>query len=328
MDHAGGGPEGVRPASKPRISVIIAITHREVLAKAVAALALQTLPGSEFEVIIADGLLCDDWRARLPEVIRATGRSLDYSFHVAPTPSRAVANNIGIAHARADVLLFDADDFALAPGSLEAHLRFHEAHPDPRAVGIGGGFFEPALRADPYSQWLEDSGGLFGVSFTSGGGTVPPGFFYAGNASVKRALIDQAGAFDEDFPHDAWDDYELSLRLSKQGMRATYLPDAPAAHVHAYFLAERRQTMRWAGQAATILERKYPGVHPWQREGRTPPWRHRAAALRARAAYLLTGRPEHQERYYRRTIAADFALGYRSAASASPGADGEGGRHR
>ena len=149
-----------RPAAKPRISVIIAITHREVLAQAVAALARQTLPGSEFEVIIADGLLSDDWGARLPEVIRATGRVLDYSFH----------------------------------------------------------------------------------------------------------------------------------------------------------MAERRQSMRWAGQAAAILERKYPGPHPWQTEGRIPPWRHRAAALRARAAYFLTGRSEHREQYYRRTIAADFARGYRSAA--------------
>lgn len=68
MAHAAGGPEGARPASKPRISVIVAITHREVLSKAVAALARQTLAGSEFEVIIADGLLSDDWGARLPEV--------------------------------------------------------------------------------------------------------------------------------------------------------------------------------------------------------------------------------------------------------------------
>lgn len=46
-----------------------------------------------------------------------------------------------------------------------------------------------------------------------------------------------------------------------------------------------------------------------------PPWRHRAAVLRARAAYLLTRRPEHREQYYRRTIAVDFALGCRGAVS-------------
>lgn len=289
--------------------------HREVLSKTVASLARQTLPSSEFEVIIADGQLCDGWGARLPEVVRATGRSLDYSFHVAPSSGRAVANNIGITHARADVLLFDADDFALAPGSVEAHLRFHEAHPDPGAVGIGGGFFAAALRADAYSRWLEDSGRLFGVSFTSGNGTVPPDFFYVGNASVKRTLLDRAGPFDEAFPHDAWDDYELSLRLAKQGMRATYLADAPAVHEHAYTLAERRQSIRWAGEAAAILERKYPGPHEWQKECRIASWRHQAAALRARTAHLLTGRPEYLADYFHRTLAADFVRGYRGARS-------------
>ena len=314
---------GSSPSTKPLISVVVAVVHPGDLAATVAALARQTLPFSAFEVIVVDGLRIEDWRARLPEVVRATGRPLDYSFHVAPSPARGISNNIGVAHARADLVLFDADDFVLAPGAVEAHLRFHQAHPDPCAVGIGPGFFPASLRGDAFREWLEDSGALIGVSFTSGRPAIPPDFFYVGNASVKRSLLEQAGPgpFDPDFPHDAWEDYELGLRLSKLGMRATYLPDAAATHEHQYTLTARRTSMRNAGGAAAILERKYPGAHAWQAQCQIAPWRHRAAALGGRAAYLLTGRPEHRAAYFDRTLSADFVRGYRMRRRASAAED-------
>ena len=299
----------------PRISVIVAVTHRDVVASSLAALARQTLPHSEYEVIVVDSLKVEEWRERLGALVAGSAPTLQFSYYDA-TGGRAAANNVAIRHAKADVLLITADDFLLHPGSVEAHLKFHQQNAAEGAVGVGPGFFAPALRRDAFARWLEDSGDLIGISFTKGNGSIPPDFFYAGNCSVKRALVDRAGMFDEDFPSDAWDDYELGLRLKLHGMHATYLPDAAADHQHLYSIDIRRENLRKAGEAAVIFERKYPGPHEWQAQCRVSPWRYALAGTMARAAYLMTGSARHRDRYYRSILASEFVSAYREAKAA------------
>lgn len=297
--------------SKPRISVIVSVDHRDVLARSIAALGAQTLPPSEFEVLVVDGHQFQDWAPRLPELVAATGKPLNIALHKIAGGSRARTNNTGIRLSTADVVLFTADDFLMQPALLEAHVRFHETHPDFRAVGVGPGFFSPELRRHAFTRWLEDSGELLGVSFTAGEVAVPPSFFYVGNCSVKRALLEQAGIFDEDFPYDAWEDYELGVRLAKHGMRAMYVPEAAAIHDHDYSLAERRVSMRNAGESAAIFARKYPGPHAWQHECRYAPWRLELAAQWWLIKSLVQGDSQARGRYYHLTLQRNFVAAYR-----------------
>jgi len=297
--------------SKPRISVIVSVDHRDVLARSILALGAQTLPPSDFEVLVVDCHQFQDWAPRLPELVAATGKPLNVVLHKIDGGGRARANNTGIRESKADVLLFTADDFVQQPASVEAHLRFHETHPDPEFVGVGPGYFSDDRRRSAFARWLEDSGELLGVSFTDGKASVPPGFFYVGNSSVKRALLEQAGPFDEDFPYDAWEDYELSLRLAKHGLHTLYVPEAVAIHDHGYSLAERRVSMRHAGESAAIFERKYPGPHPWQKRCRRAPWRLELKAQWWLLKSLVKRDGRARGNYYRFTLERSFVAAYR-----------------
>jgi len=297
--------------SKPRISVIVSVDHRDVLARSIRALGAQTLPPADFEVLVIDRHQFEDWAPRLPELVAATGKPLNVVLHKIDGGGRARANNTGIRRSAADVLLFTADDFVQQPGSLEAHLRFHETHPDPGFVGVGPGYFSADRRRSSFARWLEDSGELLGISFTNGEASVPPDFFYVGNSSVKRALLDLAGTFDEDFPYDAWDDYELGLRFAKHGLHAVYVPGAVAIHDHGYSLAERRVSMHHAGESAAIFERKYPGPHAWQKRCRRAPWRLELKAQWCLLKSLLKRDARERGRYYRLTLERSFVVAYR-----------------
>lgn len=65
---------------------------------------------------------------------------------------------------------------------------------------------------------------------------MPENFFYVGNASVKRHFLREAGRLDERFQYHAWDDFELGQRLIKLGMKASFIPQAAAEHMHAISL--------------------------------------------------------------------------------------------
>jgi len=110
---------------------------------------------------------------------------------------------------------------------------------------------------------------------------------------------------------DAWEDYELSLRLAKHGMHAMYVPDAAAIHDHEYSLAERRVSMRNAGESAAIFERKYPGPHAWQKRCRHEPWRLELRAQWWLLKSMLKRCERARGRYYRLTLARSFVAAYR-----------------
>ena len=99
----------------------------------------------------------------------------------------AVGERPGSLRTAADAAVIDGGGATLMPGLVEAHLSFHEAHPEPGAVGIGAGYFPPAQLEPPLVRWLEGSGQLFGAKLKDEL-TVPPDFFYVGNASLKREL--------------------------------------------------------------------------------------------------------------------------------------------
>jgi len=224
--------------------------------------ALRRQDERRFELVIVDirGAGPDEGR-RLAAA--AAGAGVDARHVPLASARRAAANNVGIRLARTELVILLAHDFVPTPSFLSAHLALHRREPDRRVVGIGPGVFRPSLRADPFRRWIEDSGELFGASFT-GQHPFPRGFFYCANVSAKRRFLCEAGLFDEDFPHDAWDDCELGLRLVRKGMRSVLVPDAVAWHDHPVTLEERVRSMTKVGEAAAIFERKHEGPHPWQ----------------------------------------------------------------
>jgi hypothetical protein len=179
------------------------------------------------------------------------------------------------------------------------------------------------VRRDPFARWVEDSGELFGVSFTTGPYPEIAGFFYSANSSLKRRFLLGDNLFDERItPFDAWDDYELGLRLFERGLEIQYLPGASAIHDHELSLRERREMSRKAGAAAAAFDEIYPPPHSWT-TGTEPSRSTLALALgaaSARSRHLVSGHMRDRDAYWRQTLEREFVRGYRSVAWSKNGA--------
>lgn len=276
------------------------------------ALVNQTADPSSYEVIATDAHQMPTWAAAF-EARSAAGHEEPRVVYRRLSPGgRARSLNAGLEQATGDVIVFLADDFIPGRDFVELHRRFHEEHPEREAVGVGKALIPEHVQRGPFVRWLEGTGAFFGVPLDEASESIPDNFFYVGNASVKRELVDAAGRFDEDFPYHAWDDHEFGLRLRAEGMRSQLIPEATVLHDHPITLGERRHQMRQAGESAAIHASKQPGDHPWLGPGDVPVWRWYAAAWKWRLAHLFTRRERYRGLYYDRTLSAAYAAGLRA----------------
>ena len=296
---------------QPKISVLIALDDHSKPEITMPSLTNQSTT-DDYEIIIVNGNPRFRWENRFKQ---ATGSNPDHvtiRYFEIENAGRASCWNLGVSKAKADFFLFFADDFSAANQLVEEHIKFHNNDPSEFVVGIGPTFFPDSIRQTPFIRWLEDSGSLFGVSFTESPETnIADTFFWGANASMKRGLFYKTGKFDERFPYHAWDDYEFGLRLVEAGMRSRYLPDAISYHHHHINIAERMVTMRNAGQSAAIFERIRPGSWPWHATVGQKPLKLKILACYKRLRYLLFRRECMRWNSYQLFLDSAFSLGYR-----------------
>ncbi len=238
--------------------------HSNSVAQFLDCFLNQTLPHTAFDVIVAD----DGGRTDFREAIAAARErvpTLNLRYVPVNGVGRAAALNVGIRLAHSPLIAFVADDALIAPTALQAFVAYHSHNPDPLAVAIGPMLFAPALRADGLRRWLEDSGTQFGVSMRQHFTLWPHNFFFSGNTSIKAALFDKVGCFNEIFPWITWDDYEFGLRLVAAGGYTQLVNGALAWHDHYVTFAERVGAMRKGGHAAHIHEHLGARDRSWQR---------------------------------------------------------------
>lgn len=273
----------------------------------------QTADPSVFELLLlATDQGCHDLMGK--ELKRLSSRKpagLDVrAVFCGETASRAKAVNAGLKLCQAELIYIVADDFLLPKDAVQATLSFHRAHPDERMVAVGGAIVPSDLRSD-FVDWLERSGSLFGVPFHPDMTAVPDDFFYLGNVSFKKSLLDKAGPFNESFPYHAWDDWEMGLRLVKLGMKSTFLPETMAVHRHRIEIAGRCHTMRVSGVSARIFQRENPAFDgPWRTCSR---WSMLAEELRMAcygALHRLLPSRERQAGYFQSVTQLAFQRGY------------------
>lgn len=278
-----------------------------------ASVAAQTCPHEAFELIMVERS-AQSAAAATFDAFRARHPMLSISLLRCASTSRAAANNLAAAHAAGEVLVFLADDFDPSPGLLDAHASYHALNPDLDAVGIGPGLFPDELRREAFTRWLEDSGQIFGVPMRGALAFWPRTYFYAGNASIKKAKFDALGGFDERFRYDAWDDYEFGLRWADSGGYSQFIAAAAATHRHAVSFEERCVTMERSGESALVLERLHPRLdHDWRAMLRRGAQAHRPVPA-------VDAPPHVRLAYYAEQLDAAFLRGYLSAvAEVSPG---------
>lgn len=240
----------------PELSVVIPTYRRHAaLARTLAALEAQTADLSTLEVVVVDDSRDDDADAvagvaaaeRRPYALRQVHRE---------APGVSAARNAGWRAARAPLVLFLGDDMLAAPDLVARHLALHARHPAPEVVVLGHVRWARELRVSGFMRWLED-----GIQYDFGnldGDEASWTHFYTSNLSIKRALVERAGGFDEArFPF-GYEDLDLGRRLAALGMRMLYDRDAVVEHLHASTLEDWRGRMRLVAAA----ERRWIELHP------------------------------------------------------------------
>lgn len=277
----------------PPAAGIIIPTHgrREELLRVLHALSRQTVPPSEFEVVV----ICDGDVDGTANACRTGSPELPFSLRilVQENAGPAAARNRGVQETRAPLVVFLDDDVIPDTGWLAAHVEAQAG--EENLVTIGPLLPPTDTRLSVWADWEERAlcrqydamlAGRFHATYRQ---------FYTGNAAVRRRHLLAAGGFDARFQRA--EDVELALRLAQRGLRFAFLPEARAQH---YVTRSLTSWLRipgaygWAdiamaraghpeilGQIAREFGRRHPWVGALSRLGADRP------AMQSAAAFLL-----------------------------------------
>jgi GT2 family glycosyltransferase len=214
------------------------------LRRLIEALEAQTIPRSDFEVVILDDGSPDD----TPKVLErlAAGTTMDLRWiRSEENRGQAAGRNTAWRAARAPLIAFTDDDCVPTPEWLESGLK---ASDDADAIVVGRTVPNPEqldrlLR--PFARTIEDEGSRF---------------FNTCNIFYPRAALEAAGGFDESFAKEGGEDMDLAQRVLRAGGRAVQSPEALVYHdVHEGSLGGAlHDTPRWTG-IVKLIER-YPDL--------------------------------------------------------------------
>lgn len=200
------------PRLAPLVSVIIPTFNRRVLlSRCLDALALQTLPPEQFEVIVVDDGSTDDTVSWVTERARTFLPRLTVLTQANAGP--AAARNRGIGTAQAPVIAFTDDDAVPRPGWLVAALSAFE---DPTISAVEGRVTagEGAVIHLFDAYLLNETGEKF----------VTCNMFY------RTVVLRTVGGFDERFREAFREDSDLAFHCLERGLTIKFVPDAVVDH--------------------------------------------------------------------------------------------------
>ncbi|MGD2115006.1 MAG: glycosyltransferase [Acidobacteriota bacterium] len=244
---------------EPRVSVVIPTYQRmDVLPEVLDALEGQR-DAPPFEVVVVD----DGSRDDTPEFLASRRFAVPARVLCQGNRGPAAARNAGVRAAAGRWVAFLGDDTVPTPGWLARHVAAHEERGggDELAV-IGYTRWHPRVRTDPFLEYINEYGLQFGYRLIEDPEDVPFNFFYTSNLSLHRSRL-LAHPFDERFPYAAWEDIELSYRLSRAGQRLVYEPRAVTLHDHPTDLERFMVRQEKAGYSAVVFYRLHPELGPF-----------------------------------------------------------------
>jgi glycosyltransferase involved in cell wall biosynthesis len=214
----------------PFVSVIVRAFRRPgPLEELIARLRAQTYPA--FEIVVVE-------QSEDPALLARLEALGDPRLRVLARPPLGApgARNEAIRHARGDILLLiDDDDLPVGDGWIAAHVA---AYQDPLCVGVVGRLSShPAgktsvrfpritrFRALRYTFWKDTWGYVNGPLPKRGAR-----FLIGSNASVRRALVERVGGWDEGIGYG--EEQSFSFRFHRSRRRGEYFAYDPAPVIH------------------------------------------------------------------------------------------------
>ncbi len=209
-----------------KISVIIAAYNRkDELQELLKSLGIQTLPPSQFEVIIVDDGSTDGTIRFIQNASYQFRFRIKYFFQQNKGPGKA--RNLGMERSTGDILLFIDSDCMLPEDYLR---KVHDAFLNEPIDAFGG----PDRSAADFSAWDKAVNYTLTSFFTTGGLRGSAGMQFARyyprsfNMGFKRGIYEEIGGFGSIYHYG--EDIEFSHRILESGARVAYLPEAFVYH--------------------------------------------------------------------------------------------------
>lgn len=206
-----------------QMSVVIpTYNRRESLLRALHALARQTYPADQFEVLVISDGATDGTR----EAVHQLQTPFRLTFVEQENSGPSVARNNGAERANAPLLVYMDDDIEPVPAFLAEHAA---AHTDIANLVLIGPQSEPQKEAIPH--WIAWEHRMLQKqyeNFVNGVWKAGPNNLYSGNFSLRREHLLAVGGFDVRFTRQ--EDVELGFRLAQQGLCFDFNPRAIGYH--------------------------------------------------------------------------------------------------
>ncbi|TDC82875.1 glycosyltransferase [Micromonospora sp. KC606] len=233
----------------PTCSVVIPTYNRmALLRRTLDALTRQDIGTDAFEVLVVDDGSSDDTAA----VVAQFHDRLNVRYFFQPDEGFrvAAARNVGIAHARSDIVVFLDSGVLAHSGCLRAHLRRHAVEQPAAVIGYvycfnfrneDAGDMTETLDFDDVDgtiarlrregRWLDVREGFYTrIEDRLRDLPAPWLMYWTCNVSARTGQVRAVGGFDEKFRTWGSEDIDLAYRLHQDG--AVFLIDRDAGAIH------------------------------------------------------------------------------------------------
>ncbi len=201
-------------------TIIVPTYNRKLkLRQCLDSLFTQIYPKDAFEIIVIDDGSNDGTKDML-EALSKINPNLKYFIQQHKGP--AVARNLGIKYASAEIIGFTDSDCILNKDWVRQMVQAHRLEKDIAAIGGATEVASHNIKAK-VSQFLSD-----GAIATEVKGKPETIFFPTCNVSFKRDYL--VNGFNELFPFPAGEDLDLFWRIFKNGGRFSYRQDIKIFH--------------------------------------------------------------------------------------------------
>jgi GT2 family glycosyltransferase len=249
-------------AHRPRVSVVMATYNRlALLSRLLQQLARQTLPPSDYEVVVVD----DGSKEPVQGPLEALAKELPYTLRVESQKNAgaAAARHRGLMVARAEIVVITDDDMQVPEDFIQRHMEQHP--PGSRNVVLGRIDPDPELSGMPlFERWYAYLHERLAERLQQEGAH---GWnMYTGNVSFRREDYVAVGGFEKSLKQS--EDMELGIRLEKAGCRVRFCKDSYVLHG-----SDHTSFEKWLARAHhygitdSALVKRHPevlAVNPWR----------------------------------------------------------------
>lgn len=245
--------------SAPALSVVLpTLGNHQVLRRVLDGYGAQDPSPGSFEVLI----VADRAEPDIEAVQAAIGeRTYPVSLLRGRIPGASANRNVGWRAARAPIVLFTDNDTIPVPRLVSEHLKWHRRYPDDGVAVVGLVRWPRGLKVTPFMKWLE-----YGVQFDYNsikGSEASWAHLYTANSSIKRAMLQRVGGYDEQRLPYLYEDLDWGYRAREHGLNVMLNRRAVVDHWRPMSLEVWKARAPMLAVAEWQFCQLHPDIAPW-----------------------------------------------------------------